>query len=90
MVGQLAKQAGLYVVGSTDSQGKIDLLLNKLGHDAAFNYKEEEDLVAALRKCCPRGIDMYFDNVGGKMLDAALENMNSLWANCSEWDGFAV
>ncbi|KAG0562119.1 hypothetical protein KC19_9G119900 [Ceratodon purpureus] len=76
MVGQLAREAGLYVVGSAGSQEKIDLLRNKLGYDAAFNYKEEEDHVAALKKYCPRGIDMYFENVGGKTLDAVIDNMN--------------
>lgn len=76
MVGQLAREAGLYVVGSAGSQDKIDLLKNKLGYDAAFNYKEEKDHVAALKKYCPRGIDMYFENVGGKTLDAVIDNMN--------------
>ncbi|KAG0610777.1 hypothetical protein M758_7G090600 [Ceratodon purpureus] len=77
MVGQLAREAGLFVVGSAGSKQKVDLLRNKLGYDAAFNYKEEDDLVSALRTHCPRGIDMYFENVGGKVLDAVLENMNS-------------
>jgi len=76
IVGQLAREAGLYVVGSAGSQDKIDLLKNKLGYDAAFNYKEEKDHVAALKKYCPRGIDMYFENVGGKTLDAVIDNMN--------------
>lgn len=48
---------------------------NKLGFDEAFNYKEEEDLNAALKRYFPEGIDIYFDNVGGQMLDAALLNM---------------
>ncbi|KAJ0093056.1 hypothetical protein Patl1_26923 [Pistacia atlantica] len=48
---------------------------NKLGFDDAFNYKEEKDLDAALKRCFPEGIDIYFENVGGKMLDAVLLNM---------------
>jgi NADPH-dependent curcumin reductase CurA len=76
MVGQLAREAGLYVVGSAGSQDKIKLLTSKLGYNAAFNYKEEEDINAALKKYCPRGIDMYFENVGGKTLDAVIDNMN--------------
>ncbi|KAB1225094.1 2-alkenal reductase (NADP(+)-dependent) [Morella rubra] len=54
---------------------QIDLLKNKLGFDEAFNYKEEPDLKAALKRYFPQGIDIYFDNVGGEMLDAALLNM---------------
>ncbi|GLT76505.1 hypothetical protein SLA2020_481580 [Shorea laevis] len=75
LVGQLAKLHGCYVVGSAGSSEKVDLLKNKLGFDEAFNYKEETDLDAALKRCFPEGIDIYFDNVGGPMLDAALLNM---------------
>jgi NADPH-dependent curcumin reductase CurA len=46
-----------------------------MGFDDAFNYKKEKDLDAALRRCLPGGIDIYFDNVGGKTLDAALLRM---------------
>lgn len=48
---------------------------NKFGFDEAFNYKEEADLAAALKRYFPQGIDIYFENVGGKMLDAVLLNM---------------
>ncbi|KAL5703463.1 hypothetical protein ACHQM5_028553 [Ranunculus cassubicifolius] len=75
LVGQFAKLMGCYVVGSAGSKEKVELLKNKFGFDDAFNYKEE-DLNAALARCCPRGIDMYFENVGGRMLDAVLLNMN--------------
>ncbi|KAE8714455.1 NADP-dependent alkenal double bond reductase P1 [Hibiscus syriacus] len=75
LVGQFAKLFGCYVVGSAGSKEKIDLLKNKFGFDAAFNYKEEPDLDAALKRCFPEGIDIYFENVGGKMLDAVLANM---------------
>ncbi|MQL76179.1 hypothetical protein Taro_008576 [Colocasia esculenta] len=75
LVGQLAKLHGCYVVGSAGSQQKVDILKNKLGFDDAFNYKEEVDLVAALKRYFPQGIDIYFDNVGGAMLDAVLLNM---------------
>ncbi|KAJ0035769.1 hypothetical protein Pint_26292 [Pistacia integerrima] len=53
----------------------VEILKNKLGFDDAFNYKEEHDLDAALKRCFPEGIDIYFDNVGGKILDAVLLNM---------------
>ncbi|XP_010242451.1 PREDICTED: 2-alkenal reductase (NADP(+)-dependent) isoform X2 [Nelumbo nucifera] len=75
LVGQLAKLYGCYVVGSAGTSQKVDLLKNKLGFDEAFNYKEEPDLNAALRRYFPQGIDIYFDNVGGPMLDAVLLNM---------------
>ncbi|KAJ9178218.1 hypothetical protein P3X46_010118 [Hevea brasiliensis] len=75
LVGQFAKLMGCYVVGSAGSKEKIDLLKNKLGFDEAFNYKEEHNLDAALKRCFPEGIDIYFENVGGKMLDAVLLNM---------------
>ncbi|KAJ3678128.1 hypothetical protein LUZ60_001931 [Juncus effusus] len=75
IVGQLAKLFGCYVVGSAGSQQKIELLKNKLGFDDAFNYKEESDLVATLKRYFPQGIDIYFDNVGGPTLNAALLNM---------------
>ncbi|KAF5176024.1 2-alkenal reductase (NADP(+)-dependent) [Thalictrum thalictroides] len=76
LVGQFAKLAGCYVVGSAGSSEKVNLLKNKLGFDEAFNYKEEHDLDAALKRYFPAGIDIYFENVGGKMLDAVLLNMN--------------
>ncbi|KAK9205573.1 hypothetical protein WN943_015841 [Citrus x changshan-huyou] len=75
LVGQFAKLLGCYVVGSAGSKDKVDLLKNRLGFDEAFNYKEEPDLNAALIRCFPEGIDIYFENVGGKMLDAVLLNM---------------
>ncbi|KAB2092110.1 hypothetical protein ES319_A02G006600v1 [Gossypium barbadense] len=75
LVGQFAKLLGCYVVGSAGSKEKIDLLKNKFGFDEAFNYKEEPDLDAALKRYFPEGIDIYFENVGGKMLDAVLLNM---------------
>jgi NADPH-dependent curcumin reductase CurA len=75
LVGQFAKLTGCYVVGSAGSKEKVELLKNKFGFDDAFNYKEEHDLDAALKRYFPEGIDIYFENVGGKMLDAVLLNM---------------
>ncbi|KAF8041426.1 hypothetical protein BT93_A0119 [Corymbia citriodora subsp. variegata] len=75
LVGQFAKLSGCYVVGSAGSKEKVNLLKNKLGFDEAFNYKEESDLDAALKRYFPEGIDIYFENVGGKTLDAVLLNM---------------
>nr|XP_043636028.1 2-alkenal reductase (NADP(+)-dependent) [Erigeron canadensis] len=75
LVGQLAKLHGCYVVGSAGTSQKVEILKNKLGFDEAFNYKEELDLEATLARYFAQGIDIYFDNVGGPMLDAALGNM---------------
>eukprot|EP00253_Pinus_taeda_P029978 PITA_29978 len=77
LVGQFAKLHGCYVVGSAGSKQKAELLKNKLGFDDAFNYKEETDLKAVLKRYFPNGIDIYFENVGGEMLDAVLENINN-------------
>ncbi|KAM0833843.1 hypothetical protein ACQ4PT_064016 [Festuca glaucescens] len=75
LVGQLAKITGCYVVGSAGSDEKVNLLKTKFGFDDAFNYKKEKDLNAALKRCFPEGIDIYFENVSGAMLDAVLLNM---------------
>ncbi|CAA3019595.1 2-alkenal reductase (NADP(+)-dependent) [Olea europaea var. sylvestris] len=75
LVGQLAKLHGCYVVGSAGTNQKVELLKKKLGLDEAFNYKEEADFDAALKRYFTNGIDIYFDNVGGSMLDAVLLNM---------------
>ncbi|KAG6422894.1 hypothetical protein SASPL_113276 [Salvia splendens] len=84
IVGQFAKLSGCYVVGSAGTKDKVDLLKTKFGFNDAFNYKEETDLNAALKRCFPQGIDIYFDNVGGEMLDAVLPNMkfNGRIATC--------
>ncbi|GAU49428.1 hypothetical protein TSUD_181750 [Trifolium subterraneum] len=55
----------------------VALLKEKLGFDDAFNYKEETDLNSTLKRYFPDGIDIYFDNVGGKMLEAAVDNMKA-------------
>ncbi|WMV60341.1 hypothetical protein MTR67_053726 [Solanum verrucosum] len=75
LVGQFAKMLGCYVVGSAGTKQKVDMLKSKFGFDEAFNYKEEQDLDAALKRYFSDGIDIYFDNVGGKMFDAVLVNM---------------
>uniref|UniRef100_A0A2N9J7A2 Alcohol dehydrogenase-like C-terminal domain-containing protein n=1 Tax=Fagus sylvatica TaxID=28930 RepID=A0A2N9J7A2_FAGSY len=75
LVGQFAKLMGCYVVGSAGIKEKVDILKSKFGFDEAFNYKEEHDLDATLKRCFPEGIDIYFESVGGKMLDVVLLNM---------------
>ena len=71
LVGQFGKALGLHVVGTAGSEEKVQQLLDS-GFDAAFNYKDG-DIEENLRKHLPNGtLDIYFDSVGGKMLDAAL------------------
>lgn len=74
---QIAKIKGCYVVGSTGSDEKVRWLRDVAGLDAAINYKSEP-IGAALRAAAPKGVDVYFDNVGGDHLDAALARMNPL------------
>jgi NADPH-dependent curcumin reductase CurA len=73
--GQLAKIHGARTVGLTGSDEKVRMCLDEFGFDAAINYKTTPDLSAALADACPDGIDVYFDSVGGDMLDAVLENI---------------
>jgi NADPH-dependent curcumin reductase CurA len=72
---QIAKIKGCYVVGSTGSDDKAAWLKDEVGLDAVINYKTQ-DLAAALADATPRGVDVYFENVGGAHLDAALPRMN--------------
>lgn len=72
VVGQIAKIKGCRAVGLAGSDEKCAYLCDELGFDAAINYKTAGDLVAAIQQACPQGVDVYFDNVGGDILDAAL------------------
>jgi NADPH-dependent curcumin reductase CurA len=75
VVCQIAKLKGCRVVGSAGSADKVRWLQEVAGVDAAINYKAVDSLSAALGKHCPHGIDVYFENVGGAHLEAALEHM---------------
>lgn len=75
LAGQFARRAGARVVGSAGSDDKVAHVRERCGFDAAFNYKTS-DLDQALRTHCPNGIDVYFDNVGGSTLEAALRHAN--------------
>ena len=74
LVGQIARINGCHVVGIAGGAEKCRYLVAELGFDAAIDYKAE-DVRKALRQQCPKGIDVYFDNVGGDILDAALANL---------------
>jgi NADPH-dependent curcumin reductase CurA len=75
IVGQLAKHEGLTVIGSVGSQEKLEFITRELGFDGGFNYKTEKP-TDALKRLAPNGINIYYDNVGGEQLDAALESLN--------------
>lgn len=71
VAGQIAKQLGCRVVGIAGGSDKCAYLVEQLGFDAAIDYKADNPL-AAMQARCPDGVDLYFDNVGGPLLDAAL------------------
>lgn len=75
VVGQIAKIKGCRVVGIAGSDDKCKWIKDELGFDAAINYKTE-NLAKALRAACPNKIDVYFDNVGGEMLNTVLGMIN--------------
>ncbi len=74
VVGQVARLKGCRVVGIAGGPEKCEWIVSELGFDAAIDYKNE-DVAAALREQCPEGVDVYFDNVGGDILDAALARL---------------
>lgn len=73
--GQIAKMMGLNAVGIAGGADKCGYL-KEIGFDGVIDYKAESDLRKAIRTACPDGVDIYLDNVGGEMLDAAISNMN--------------
>ncbi|MEP6952709.1 MAG: NADP-dependent oxidoreductase [Solirubrobacteraceae bacterium] len=75
MAGQIAKVRGHRVIGSAGSPEKVAHLTDELGFDAALNYRDG-DVAGQLAQAAPDGIDVYFDNVGGEHLEAALEVLN--------------
>jgi hypothetical protein len=80
VVGQLAKVRGARAVGIAGGQAKCDFVVKELGFDACIDYREHGDvksLSAALKQACPDGIDGYFENVGGMILDAVMLRANA-------------
>ena len=76
IAGQIGKILGCTVVGITGSDEKAALLKSKFKFDDAINYKTTANLNTAIKEACPKGIDIYFDNVGGEISDAVLYNIN--------------
>jgi NADPH-dependent curcumin reductase CurA len=75
LVGQLAKHEGLTVIGSVGDDKKLDYITKDLGFNSGFNYKNEKP-ADALARLAPEGIDIYYENVGGEQLEAAINAMN--------------
>jgi NADPH-dependent curcumin reductase CurA len=75
LVGQMARVKGCRTVGVAGGSEKCRLLREEYGYDAAVDYKGIQNVALALREHCPDGIDVFFDNVGGEILEAALRNL---------------
>jgi NADPH-dependent curcumin reductase CurA len=89
VAGQLAKFKGCRVVGIAGGRAKCEYVAKTLGFDACIDYKAG-NLDAELAAACPKGVDVYFDNVGGPILDAVLMQMNafSRIALCGQISGY--
>jgi hypothetical protein len=77
IVGQIAKIKGCRAIGIAGGDDKVRYVVDKLGFDGAFNYRTTRNYVEKLRELCPRGIDVYFDNVGGAITDAVIPVLNT-------------
>lgn len=76
IAGQIGKIKNCRVVGIAGSDEKTEHIKEKFGFDAGINYKTTANITKAIENACPDGVDVYFDNVGGEILDAALQNIN--------------
>ena len=75
IAGQIAKLKGCRVVGIAGGKEKCSYLIDELGFDGVIDYKNE-DVLAGLKRECPKGVDVFFDNVGGDILDAVLSRLS--------------
>lgn len=76
ITGQIGKLMGCRVVGTAGTEDKCRWITSELGFDEAINYKTATDMAAAIKIACPDGIDIYYDNVGGPLLETVLDNIN--------------
>ncbi len=74
IAGQIAKREGAHVIGIAGGERKVNYLTGRLGFDGAIDYKNE-DVGERLKELAPNGVDVFFDNVGGAVLDAVLDNL---------------
>jgi NADPH-dependent curcumin reductase CurA len=77
LVGQIARIKRCRAIGIAGTNEKVHFLVDELGFDSAFNYRETPDCAAQLKELCPNGIDVYFDNVGGTITDAVMQRLAS-------------
>jgi len=77
LVGQIARIKRCRAIGVAGSDEKIRYITGELGFDGGFNYKDTSDYYGKLKELCPNGIDVYFDNVGGEITDAAVRLINT-------------
>tara|TARA_R110002049_G_scaffold37352_2_gene117788 strand:+ start:323 stop:1318 length:996 start_codon:yes stop_codon:yes gene_type:complete len=75
VVGQIGKIMGCKVIGIAGSDEKVELLKSKFGFDAGINYKTTKNIKSAIAELVPNGVDVYFDNVGGEITDAVMQNI---------------
>jgi NADPH-dependent curcumin reductase CurA len=76
LVGQIAKITGCRAVGIAGDDAKCRWVVDELGFDACFNYKTTQNYEAKIQELCPKGVDVYFDNVGGTITDAVFKCLN--------------
>jgi NADPH:quinone reductase len=76
VAGQIAKLQGAYVVGITGTDEKCRLIKEQFGYDESINYNSAKILKKSIAAACPKGIDVYYDNVGGDITNAAVRNLN--------------
>ncbi|PVW15207.1 NADP-dependent oxidoreductase [Marixanthomonas spongiae] len=76
VVGQIGKIKGCKVVGIAGTDEKIKTIKEKFHFDEGINYKTTDNMKKAIAEACPNGVDVYYDNVGGEILDAAMANIN--------------
>ena len=76
VVGQIAKIHGCRVIGIAGSDDKIKMLKDEFGFDEGINYRTVPDMNKAIAAACSKGVDVYFDNVGGEISDAVIKNIN--------------
>ena len=77
LVGQIARIKRCRAIGIAGTEEKVRFLVDELGFDAAFNYRETTDYDSKLKELCPNGVDVYFDNVGGPITDAVMRRIGS-------------
>lgn len=77
IAGSIGKLLGCRVIGLTGSDAKVEFITKELGFDAGINYKKVNDLGGAIRRLAPKGVDMYYENVGGPIGQAVMKEMNA-------------